>query len=172
MDNLPYLVEKLFIDKVKELHNYEPVIEYVKKGKLLIKIQSFLVDFKESYDKKIKYFNENSENIFNEYSLKSNALKKKYKQKEDLLRNPLDENDIFFLVPIGFKVDGYDVIESKYLENEIIFGYKSRINEPGIILCTNNDALSDKNNLKISFIDIGYYPERTYCLLNISNILK
>lgn len=172
LNNIPDLVEKMFIDKIKELHNYVPVIEYVKEDKLLIKIQSFLGDFKESYDKKIKYFNENCENIFNEYSLKSNALKKKYETKEDLLRNVLDKNDIFFLVPHGFKIVGYDVIETKYLENEIIFGYKSRINDPGIVLCTNNDMLSDKNNLKMSLVDVGYYPERAYCLLNISNILK
>jgi hypothetical protein len=73
----------------------------------------------------------------------------------------------FFLVPINYKIDGYDVIETKYLQTEIIFGYKTEINEPGILIITNEDGLKDKNNLRLSLIDIGFFPDKSYCLLKI-----
>lgn len=172
LDNIAGLVEKLFIDKIKELNKYNYIDECVKEGKLIFKIKDFLIEFKEIYDKKIKHLNDSIEDTYNNFSLKSENFKNKYKDKNSLIKTPLDKNDIFFLVPNGFKIEGYDVIETKYLENEIIFGYKSKINDPVVILCTNNDALLNKNDIKLCFVNCGFYPERTYCLLNISNILK
>lgn len=75
--------------------------------------------------------------------------------------------DIFFLVPIGFSVDGYDTTETEYLENEIIFGYKTEIDEPGIVLITNHEGLIDKHKIKLGLYDIGFYPKKSYCLLKI-----
>lgn len=78
----------------------------------------------------------------------------------------------FFLVPLNYKINGYDrtnsfIIETEYLQNEIIFGYKTEIDEPGILIVTNENGLKDKNNLRFSVVSIGFFPDKSYCLLKI-----
>lgn len=75
--------------------------------------------------------------------------------------------DIFILTPKGFHIDGYETTETEYLENEIIFGYKTEIDEPGIVLVTNQEGLIDKQKIKLGLIDIGFFPQKSYCLLKI-----
>ena len=59
------------------------------------------------------------------------------------------------------------VIVSEYLDNKIIIGYKTQVDQPGIIVITNENGLSDKNNIQIAIIDIGFYPEKAYYILKI-----
>ena len=60
------------------------------------------------------------------------------------------------------------VIVSEYLDNKIIIGYKTQVDQPGIIVITNENGLSDKNNIQIAIIDIGFYPEKAYYILKIT----
>lgn len=75
--------------------------------------------------------------------------------------------DIFILTPKGFHINEYETTETEYLENEIIFGYKTEIDEPGIVLITNQEGLIDKHKIKLGLYDIGFYPQKSYCLLKI-----
>jgi len=75
--------------------------------------------------------------------------------------------DMFILTPKGFHINGYETNETEYLENEIIFGYKTEIDEPGIVLVTNQEGLIDKRKIKLGLYDIGFYPQKSYCLLKI-----
>jgi hypothetical protein len=81
----------------------------------------------------------------------------------DLLsKNRLRQNNEnkFILSPIGSGVEGS--IETEHLKEHIYFGYKTDFDEPGIVLVTNEDAIKDKNNLRISLIDIGFFPNKMY----------
>jgi hypothetical protein len=129
LENVSLLVEKLFIDKVKNINK----IEYIENNDMLLTIKKHL------------------NNIYLE---RTQVRKRK-------------SGDIFLLAPKGFVIDEYDIIETEFLENEIIFGYKTEIDEPGLVLISNEEGLKDKNNIRLQVYDIGFYPQKSYCLLNI-----
>lgn len=73
----------------------------------------------------------------------------------------------FFIIPKNFKLKEFKSIESEFLQDEIIFGYKTEVDEPGIVLITNNDGVTDKDNITMVVPDIGFFPERSYRRLKI-----
>lgn len=80
----------------------------------------------------------------------------------------------FIFVPKGFNIhsiyNGIDYIfETEKLDNEIIFGCKTEIDEPGIILITNEEGLQDKDNIRFALTDIGFYPEKSYYKIKLEN---
>ena len=63
---------------------------------------------------------------------------------------------------------GYDITINDKTENEIIFGYKTQIDQPGIILVTNEEGLKDNKNIRIAVTDLGFHPENVYFKIKIN----
>ena len=72
----------------------------------------------------------------------------------------------FILAPKGSNIK--DAIETEYLVDEAYFGYKVEVDEPGIVLVTNEDGLKDKTNIRFGIIDIGFFPDKMYYKMKIS----
>ncbi len=66
-------------------------------------------------------------------------------------------------------LDDYKIIKSKELKNEIIFGYKTKMDMPGIVMFSNEGGLEDNNNLRFGCVDIGFYPGRQYYKIKLNN---
>lgn len=88
-----------------------------------------------------------------------------------LINNKFNNTNKFIMISDKLK----DKIEynakfviSKYLdEDEIIFGYKTRIDQPGIVLATNEDGIKDKSKIRLAVFDIGFFPKNAYYRLKI-----
>ena len=65
------------------------------------------------------------------------------------------------------EVGGYNITVNDNTENEIIFGYKTKIDQPGIILITNEEGLKDNKNIRIAISDLGLHPENVYFKIKI-----
>jgi len=135
LENIPNFVEKLFIDKLKNVVLYEK--EHI------INVDKKLIE-----DLDIDIIGR----IITTFSTK---LKK--------------TEDIFIIVSEKSNYDIKNQIKSKYVDdNEIYFGYKTDIDEPGIILITNENALKDKTNIRIGMFDIGFFPGKSYYKIQIN----
>ena len=64
--------------------------------------------------------------------------------------------------------EGYDITINNKTENEIIFGYKTKGDQPGIVLITNEDGLKDNKNIRVAVSALGYYPEKAYFKIKIN----
>jgi len=62
----------------------------------------------------------------------------------------------------------YSLNESSNLDNEIIFGYKTKMDQPGIVVISNEEGLKDNKNLRIAITDLGFFPDKCYYKIKIS----
>lgn len=85
----------------------------------------------------------------------------------DSKRKDRTSKEKFILAPINSNLDYENIIETKHLKDEIYFGYKTDIDEPGIVLVTNEDGIKDKNKLRIGLIDIGFFPNKMFYKLKM-----
>ena len=89
------------------------------------------------------------------------------------LKNPKDTREYksFAFVPKNYdkELNVDSVIESEGLDNEIIFGYKTGVDMPGIVVITNEEGLSDNENIRIAVVDLGFFPEKSYYRIKINN---
>ena len=145
LDNLPEAIETFFIEKIKEILKPEQIISIDSKliekidDIVYITIDKFIDELKEI---NIKFHNDKKFIIISK-KLNDKKLCDKY-------------------------IDNYSIIVSEYLkENEIIFGYKTKWDQPGIILITNDEGIKDKNNVRLTVIDIGFFPEKAYYMIKI-----
>ena len=90
---------------------------------------------------------------------------------------PSNSEDYFVIISTNLKNELNDVIlmskgigarYSDNISNEIIFGKKTSVEESGIVLISNEEGLSDKNNLRFAFTDIGFFPEKNYYIIKIN----
>lgn len=109
--------------------------------------------------------------IIKEYSIKEAF--DKYFNNLKLINDRFNNKDKFIMISDKFKNNfEYDakIVISKFLEkDEIIFGYKTKIDQPGIILITNEDGVKDKNKIRLGVMDIGSFANRAYYILKIIN---
>ena len=135
------------------------VYEIEKLDKINLLIEKLFVDIIKKINKPIEIENNDIiSTINNQLSIIDKERKEIRKRKSE---------DVFILTPKGFYINGYETTETEYLENKIIFGYKTEIDEPGIVLITNKEGLIDKKEIKLSLYDIGFYPQKSYSLLKI-----
>lgn len=80
------------------------------------------------------------------------------------------EIDNFVIVPsdLDYNNHKFNIIKCDILENEIIFGNKNKVDEPGIILLTNEEGISDINHIKIAVESLGFFPEKTYNVIKLT----
>jgi len=144
LENIPELIEKIFINKIKD----------IKRNSTNINI---------NIDEIANYINDNFK------ILKESTIKIGYDDKFIIIPKKIhitkNNNDLIDI--INEKNINIPIIISEYLNDEIIFGYKTNIDQPGIIVATNENALNDKNNIKIALIDIGMFPEKAYYIIKI-----
>lgn len=138
LENIPEAVEKFFINRIKDIVKD---VNVIKSEDIKKNINDFFETLKPINDK----FHNTDKFIMISSSYFTDSSK-------GII---IDFNDI-------------PVVISEYLDNEIICGYKTKIEQPGIIVITNEDGLSDKNNVKIAITDIGFYPENAYYRLKIN----
>ena len=72
-------------------------------------------------------------------------------------------------INLNFKIlKKENIIENEFMDdNEIIIGYKTNIDEPGLIIITNKEALSDEKNIRLGLFDIGFYPYKSYYMIKL-----
>ncbi len=59
-------------------------------------------------------------------------------------------------------LNGFNVFKTSYIkEDEIIFGYRTDSNEPGITIFYNEDTLDD-DEIRLTISEIGYFPSASY----------
>ena len=97
---------------------------------------------------------------------------------EENMVNIPDKSDSKFVIASEYLDDelykelidkGYNINKTDELEDEIIFGYKTDIDRPGIILITNEKGIEDYDNLRMCFVGIGFYPGKQYYKMKINN---
>ena len=60
------------------------------------------------------------------------------------------------------------ILASEYLEdNTVILGFKTKIDQPGIILITNKNGVKNKNKIQLLVNSIGFFPNKMYYILKI-----
>jgi hypothetical protein len=60
------------------------------------------------------------------------------------------------------------ILASEYLDdNLVIFGYKTKVDQPGIVLVTNKEGIKHKNKIRLTVNDIGYHSNKAYYVLKI-----
>ncbi|MCK9416169.1 hypothetical protein M0Q97_05875 [Candidatus Dojkabacteria bacterium] len=60
------------------------------------------------------------------------------------------------------------ILASQYLDdNIVILGFKTKIDQPGIILVTNKNGIKNKNKIQLLVDIIGYFPNKMYFILKI-----
>jgi hypothetical protein len=60
------------------------------------------------------------------------------------------------------------ILASKYLnDNTVILGFKSKIDQPGVVLITNKNGVKNKNKIQLLVNSIGFFPNKMYFVLKI-----
>ena len=81
---------------------------------------------------------------------------------------PSPSKEFFVLVPEQFSNLGIkNAIYSKYLTDEILFGKKTLIDEPGYVIVSNDEYLKDFSSIKMKLISLGFYPNKAYYTIKI-----
>ena len=142
LENIPEFVEKFFIDIVKHTLRHEEIINIESKD-IDENINKYFEELKPLNDK----FHNTDKFIMTDKNIENRV---------NMVKNGVD-----------IKNSGIPIIISKYLDNEIIVGYKTQVDQPGIIAITNENALIDKNKIQIAITDIGFFPEKAYYILKI-----
>jgi hypothetical protein len=151
---LPKLVLDMFIQRVDMNIKSENIINI--DSKLLDKIDDLISLTMDKFTDTLLDENRKFSNT-NKFAIVSENLKT-----EKML---LDINKLHYGEVGGF----YDIAITDKIENEIIFGYKTKVDQPGIILITNEEGLKDNKNIKIAISDLGFHPENAYFKIKIQN---
>ena len=149
IDEIPYQIESEFIYMVKEL--------------------------KETHTISIPFTDNDS---VNEVIIASTVREFVDKGIQDKLKQSYNkETDIFVLVPDNMvgKLPSLEtkcnVVYSSFLTDEVIFGYKTKVDHPGIVLVSNEDNLKDIENIRYGLFELGFFPGKSYNIIKIINII-
>jgi len=143
--NLVDVIEKQFIERLNNNMNKENIINI--DSKLLEKIENLILITMNNFSDKLLEENRKFNNK-NKFVIISKNLR--------------DKNILQQL----YNTD-YSLNESNHIENEIIFGYKTKINQPGIIIISNEEGLKDNKNIRYAITDLGFHPEKVYFKIKI-----
>lgn len=90
---------------------------------------------------------------------------------EELIKNRKDNgrlnNETFVIAPEDC-ITNYNakhIIKTDKLKTEFIVGVKTDINEPGVVIMTNEEGLSNPEKIKYAITDLGFFPEKSYLKL-------
>jgi hypothetical protein len=90
---------------------------------------------------------------------------------EELIKNRKDNgrlnNETFVIAPVDC-ITNYNakhIIKTDKLKTEFIVGVKTDIDEPGVVVMTNEEGLSNPEKIKYAITDLGFFPEKSYLKL-------
>jgi hypothetical protein len=63
---------------------------------------------------------------------------------------------------------GINLIFTDGLENEIIFGRKTEVDEPGIVMVSNDEGIKDISNIRFAVCELGFFPQKAYYTIKIN----
>ena len=86
-----------------------------------------------------------------------------------------ETNECFAIIPLhmscAIQEKNNNVLElysSNKLSNEIIFGKKTRIDMPGMVLITNEEGLKNKSDIRFAVCELGFFPNKVYYTIKIN----
>jgi hypothetical protein len=146
INELPNIIKTIFIEDINQYFKPENVINI--DSKLIDKIDNIISLTMDNFIA----------------TLSDNAKKFANTEKFVIVSDNLKDKKILHQI---YGKD-YNLNTSSKIENEIIFGYKTGIDQPGFILLTNEDGLKDNKDIKFAITGLGFYPESAYFKIKIN----
>jgi hypothetical protein len=129
---------------------------------LLDFIEKFFIDT-------VMYFNKESVNIDKSLELTIDNILTKLDSRRGSRFNGRSEES-FVIKPEALELtlrSDINVVSSKYLTDKVIVGKKTLIDEPGILLVSNDEGLADKMNIRFGLMTLGHHPEDSYEIIKL-----